>query len=695
MDKPYLLLKSVYGYDAFRPLQKDVIDHVLSGGDVFVLMPTGGGKSICYQIPALILDGITIVVSPLISLMKDQVDALQTNGIKAEALNSSNDEFIDRSIRERCLCGDIKILYLSPERLMAEIAWLQRNVKISLIAIDEAHCVSQWGHDFRPEYIQLGTLKDAFPSVPFMALTATADKVTRADIIEQLRLSNARVFVSSFDRPNLHLDVRKAYRKSERLRTILDVIARHANESGIIYCLSRRGAEELSGELKEKGVSVGVYHAGLATEERVRIQDDFLNDRINVVCATIAFGMGIDKSNVRFVIHYNLPKSIENYYQEIGRGGRDGLPTETILFYNLQDVITLRKLAEESGQRDINIEKLNRMQEYAEAQVCRRRILLNYFGETNECHCDNCDVCENPPQHFDGTAIVQKALSAIKRANEQIGFSLTIDILKGRLTSAVTTNGFDKLKTFGAGRDISEKYWRLYLLQMLQMGYVEIAYYDDNCLKITSIGEDVLFGRKQALLSVIANQDLRVVKQKHDAEIQNASSDTISEDRQLFEKLRALRKTIAEELNKPAFIVFSDKTLLALAKEKPTNLSQFGNIYGVGEHKKKQFGDRFIDLICSYFGLSRSAEPFDNHFSEPPIDDSSDAYSNTGSLDEDLSCMDKQKLLHPNAYGPWTVEEERDLLQMYLQGYSLEEIGDKLQRNVGAIRARIKKLKIV
>ena len=695
MDKPYLLLKSVYGYDAFRPLQKDVIDHVLSGGDAFVLMPTGGGKSICYQIPALILDGITIVVSPLISLMKDQVDALQTNGIKAEALNSSNDEFLDRSIRERCLCGDIKILYLSPERLMAEIAWLQRNVKISLIAIDEAHCVSQWGHDFRPEYIQLGTLKDAFPSVPFMALTATADKVTRTDIIKQLRLSNARVFVSSFDRPNLHLDVRKAYQKSERLRTILNVIARHANESGIIYCLSRRGAEELAGELKEKGVSVGVYHAGLASEERVRIQDDFLNDRINVVCATIAFGMGIDKSNVRFVIHNNLPKSIENYYQEIGRGGRDGLPTETILFYNLQDVITLRKFAEESGQRDINIEKLNRMQEYAEAQICRRRILLNYFGETNECHCDNCDVCENPPQHFDGTAIVQKALSAIKRANEQIGFSLTIDILKGRLSSAVTTNEFDKLKTFGAGSDISAKYWQLYLLQMLQLGYVEIAYNDDNHLKVTSIGEDVLFGRKQALLSVIANQDLHVVKQKHDVEIQNTSSDTISEDKQLFEKLRALRKTIAEELNKPAFIVFSDKTLLALAKEKPTNLSQFGNIYGVGEHKKKQFGDRFIDLICSYLGLSRSEEPFDNHSSESSIDEFSDAYSNTGSLDEDLSYMDKQKLLHPNAYGSWTVEEERDLLQMYLQGYSLEEIGDKLQRNVGAIRARLKKLKIV
>ena len=606
MDKAYQLLKSIYGYDSFRPQQKEIIDYVVAGGDALVLMPTGGGKSVCYQIPALMLDGVALVVSPLISLMKDQVDALQANGVNAEALNSSNDEYANRLIFDRCSRGEIKILYISPERLMAEITRLQKSVKVSMIAIDEAHCVSQWGHDFRPEYTQLGVLTECFPNVPILALTATADKITKTDIVEQLRLRNPRIFISSFDRPNLSLDVRKAYQKRERLRTIIDVIRRHRGESGIIYCLSRKGTEEMAADLKAKGITAGVYHAGMSAAERSRVQDDFINDRIHVICATIAFGMGIDKSNIRFVIHNNMPKSIESFYQEIGRGGRDGLPTETILFYSLKDLITLRKFAEDSGQRDINLEKMKRMQEYSEAQVCRRRILLNYFGETSECRCGNCDVCKNPPQLFDGTDLVQKALSAIKRCNEEIGFSVTIDILKGSISSVVIAKGYDRIKTFGVGRNVPALDWHAYLLQMLQMGYIEIAYNEDNHLKITPLGEDILYGRKRAQLSVIVRDDLRVKKrQRKDVIPQLALANP---DEELFEKLRALRKTIAEEMGTAPYIVLSDKSLRSIAALKPTDLNTFADAYGIGEYKKNRFGKRFVELVCRHLSETPSQE---------------------------------------------------------------------------------------
>ena len=606
MDKAYQLLKSIYGYDSFRPQQKEIIDYVVAGGDALVLMPTGGGKSVCYQIPALMLDGVALVVSPLISLMKDQVDALQANGVNAEALNSSNDEYANRLIFDRCSRGEIKILYISPERLMAEITRLQKSVKVSMIAIDEAHCVSQWGHDFRPEYTQLGVLTECFPNVPILALTATADKITKTDIVEQLRLRNPRIFISSFDRPNLSLDVRKAYQKRERLRTIIDVIRRHRGESGIIYCLSRKGTEEMAADLKAKGITAGVYHAGMSAADRSRVQDDFINDRIHVICATIAFGMGIDKSNIRFVIHNNMPKSIESFYQEIGRGGRDGLPTETILFYSLKDLITLRKFAEDSGQRDINLEKMKRMQEYSEAQVCRRRILLNYFGETSECRCGNCDVCKNPPQLFDGTDLVQKALSAIKRCNEEIGFSVTIDILKGSISSVVIAKGYDKIKTFGVGRNVPALDWHAYMLQMLQMGYIEIAYNEDNHLKITPLGEDILYGRKRAQLSVIVRDDLRVKKrQRKDVIPQLALANP---DEELFEKLRALRKTIAEEMGTAPYIVLSDKSLRSIAALKPTDLNTFADAYGIGEYKKNRFGKRFVELVCRHLSETPSQE---------------------------------------------------------------------------------------
>ena len=589
------ILKTYYGYDSFRPLQEEIISHTVRGGDALVLMPTGGGKSLCYQIPALMLEGTAVVVSPLISLMKDQVDALRSNGIRAEALNSSNDSVTDAEIYQRICRGEVKILYLSPERLVGEMEWLQQNVCISLIAIDEAHCISQWGHDFRPEYTQLGCLRDAFPSAPILALTATADKTTKLDILKQLNLREPRVFVSSFDRPNLSLDVRRSYTSKDRLGVIKDTILRHKGESGIIYCLSRKATQQLAEKLSESGFNVGVYHAGMTALQRTRVQEDFINDRIDVICATIAFGMGIDKSNVRFVIHNNLPKSIESFYQEIGRGGRDGLGTETILFYNLQDLITLKKFAEESGQKEINLEKLKRMEEYAEASVCRRRILLNYFGETSDCQCGNCDVCKNPPQRFDGTIVIQKALSAIRRTNQQIGLWTTVDILRGNTNASIMSKGYNSLKTFGAGRDIPAREWHDYLLQMLQMGYIEIAYNEDMHLKVTSLGDDVLYGRKRAELAVIVHEDRRKSRKKV---VQPVLFNLAQgEDAVLFEKLRVLRRTIADEIGKPAYIVLSDKTLHALAQSRPTTLDDFGEVSGIGQYKKETLGERFTALI--------------------------------------------------------------------------------------------------
>ena len=601
-------LKSYYGYDSFRPLQEEIINHVLQHKDALVLMPTGGGKSICFQIPALMMEGTAIVVSPLISLMKDQVETLVANGIAAEALNSANDEIANRQITERCLRGEIKLLYISPERLITELGWMKTMLKVSLFAIDEAHCISQWGHDFRPEYSQLGNLHELFPDVPIMALTATADKITRSDIIEQLRLQNAETFISSFDRPNLSLDVRRGYSAKEKLRTITNLIQRHQGDSGIIYCLAKKTTETVAEKLRKEGFSVGVYHAGLPTDERNRIQEDFINDRIQVVCATVAFGMGINKSNVRFIVHYNLPKTIENYYQEIGRGGRDGLPCETILFYNLQDIITLRHFAEESGQREINTEKLQRMQEYAEAQICRRRILLNYFGETSDMNCCNCDVCQTPPTTFDGTELVQKALSAIIRTDEQIGFTLTIDILHGNFSPELVSRGYNQIKTFAAGRDVPVRDWRDYLLQMLQMGYIEIAYNEDNHLHVTPLGQDVLHGKAKVQLVVVSREARTRGRQKQTAEEATTAASATTEHMELFEQLKTLRKEIANENNYPAYVVMSAKSLHALATDMPTTLSAFGNTYGIGEHKCNTYGERFIGLIQQYVSAHQKSQ---------------------------------------------------------------------------------------
>lgn len=597
-------LKRYFGYDSFRPLQEEIIRTVLDGRDSLVLMPTGGGKSICYQLPALLCEGTAVVVSPLISLMKDQVESLCANGVAAGALNSSNDETENAVLRRACMEGSLKLLYISPEKLIAEANYLLRDMHISLFAIDEAHCISQWGHDFRPEYAQMGFIREMFPNIPVIALTATADKITREDIVRQLHLNQPKVFISSFDRPNLSLTVKRGYQQKEKSKAILDFIGRHRGESGIIYCMSRSKTETVAQMLQKQGLRVAVYHAGLSSVRRDEAQDDFINDRVQIVCATIAFGMGIDKSNVRWVIHYNLPKSIESFYQEIGRAGRDGLPSDTLLFYSLADLILLTKFATESGQQGINLEKLQRMQQYAEADVCRRRILLSYFGEATTEDCGNCDVCKNPPQRFDGTVIVQKALSAIVRTEQQIGTSILVDILRGNNTPDVSEKGYQQLKTFGAGREVPARDWQDYLLQMLQLGYFEIAYNENNHLKITNSGSDVLFGRSQARLAVIRREESAPAKGRKKKptipvrELPLGLPNTESEE--LFEALRALRKRLADQEALPAYIVLSDKVLHLLSTARPTTMEAFGNISGIGEYKKKKYGKGFVELIRKY-----------------------------------------------------------------------------------------------
>lgn len=588
-NTPLSILKSTFGYDSFRNQQEEIINHVLAKKDCLVLMPTGGGKSITYQIPALVFDGLTIVVSPLISLMKDQVQALQSNGIKANYINSSNTPQQDSTILDEAVNGELKLLYLSPEKLVTlSNNWIEL-LPISLVAIDEAHCISMWGHDFRPEYTQLADLRKKLHHIPFMALTATADKTTREDIIQQLALSNSKTFISSFNRENLSLDVRSQVPKKDKIRQIVSFIRERKNESGIIYCLSRKNTEELTEELQKNGIDAAYYHAGMTPKNREDVQEKFILDDLKIIVATIAFGMGIDKSNVRWVIHNNLPKNIEGYYQEIGRAGRDGLPSDTILYFNYKDVILLKQFADQSGQTSIQHEKLKRMQQFAEATSCRRRILLAYFGEHLDEDCGNCDVCLNPPDFFEGTTIAQKGLSALARLKENVGMNMLINVLRGSRNAEIQALEYYKIKTYGAGAEYSFFDWQHYLVQLLNIGATEINYQEGNKLKITDFGWDILKGNKEVLFTKPQKFEPKKKKEKQPK--------ALNPNQALFEKLRQLRFNIAKDENVPPYIIFNDKTLQEMASEMPITANQFLAISGVGQQKLESFGSEFMKVI--------------------------------------------------------------------------------------------------
>lgn len=594
-NSPLAVLEQYFGYSSFRPMQEEIVNTVLAGQDSLVLMPTGGGKSICFQIPALVKEGTCIVVSPLIALMKDQVEGLKANGVPAAFLNSSLSSAEEAEVRQQARTGALKLLYVSPETMVLdEFQYFLESFQVSMFAIDEAHCVSFWGHDFRPEYTQLGMLKKRFPDVPMIALTATADKLTRKDILQQLKLSDPEVFVASFDRPNLSLTVLPG---RDRFKFIEQFVRQRSNQSGIIYCLSRKSTETVATKLRAAGFTAQHYHAGMSPDERSRIQDAFINDEIPIICATIAFGMGIDKSNVRWVIHYNLPKNLESYYQEIGRAGRDGVASETILFYSFADVIQHRKFIEESEQKEVGMAKLDRMQQYADAQICRRKILLNYFGEPNTENCGNCDVCLNPPTYFDGTTIAQKALSAIYRMQEKVSTGVLIDVLRGARNQNVYEYGYQNIKTYGAGKDHSYQDWQQFILQLLHQGLVDIAYDDGHSLKLTALSKQVLFEGNN--VELIQPEVLEQRAQERTTKKKPKTKTQVYEET-LFEALRALRKSLAQKAKVPAYHVFSDASLKQMAAERPVSEPAMKSISGVGDRKWQLYGELFINAILEH-----------------------------------------------------------------------------------------------
>ena len=592
--KAKAVLNRFYGYSQFRPGQLEIITSVMHSRDTVVLMPTGGGKSLCYQIPAILSEGCAVVVSPLIALMKDQVTALIANGVPAATVNSNMSENENRNIMEQMYAGRLKLLYISPERLLSEIDRWSSDMKISLFAIDEAHCISQWGHDFRPEYTKLKRIKESYPSTPIIALTATADRLTRDDIAQQLKLKNPYKFVSSFDRPNISIKVMPNPGSRKKISIITTMIDKYRDDAGIVYCLSRKNAESIDAELQARGYRSICYHAGLSARRRDEAQHRFINGDVQVICATVAFGMGIDKSNIRWVIHNNLPGNIESYYQEIGRAGRDGLPAEALMFYSFADIVTLQNFVNESGQVAINSEKLARVKEFAEATVCRRRILLNYFSEETDCDCGNCDVCLDPPERIDGRVIAQKALSAIVRTNQQVGNTMLIDILRGSARAELIVKGYHKIKTYGAGRDMSFAQWNNYMAQLLQLGIIEIAYEENNHLKVTPYGWKVLRGEVEVSLS----------KFYYDAPKRKTKvTRVVNAADMLFSELKGVRAKLAKKEGIPPYMVFSDKTLLEMVEKMPIDMLSFTQIEGVGEKKAIKYWKVFVKIIRKSKGL--------------------------------------------------------------------------------------------